>query len=183
MLLFQIIPEDKTLMKRNFSGHEPFISNGAYVDETAVLIGKVNVSEGASVWPGAVLRGDVERIELGRNSNIQDCTVLHTNWDMPVVIGESVTVGHAAVLHGAIVSDYCLISMGAVLLDGVRVPSFTIVAAGAVVPEGKILEGESVYMGTPARKVRDIRPAEKELIIRRSSEYKELAKKYLENGI
>jgi len=160
-----------------FNGISPQIDDAAYILPGAVLIGKVSIGSGSSIWPNTVLRGDVERIEIGHYSNIQDGSLIHTNYDLPVIIGERVTVGHGVILHGCSIASHCLIGMGSVILDGVRVNSHTIVAAGAVVPENKSLDS-GVYMGIPAEKIRDVSDKEKELIKTRSMEYVELAQAY-----
>jgi carbonic anhydrase/acetyltransferase-like protein (isoleucine patch superfamily) len=161
--------------------HEPDISQGVYIAESAEVIGKVILNSNVSIWPNAVLRGDVEHILIEKNSNVQDGVLIHTNFDMPTVLGENVTVGHGAILHGCRIADNCLIGMGAILLDGSEIGEYTIIAAGSVVSEGKKLDGNSVYMGTPARRVRDITPEEKELIKKRALEYIEFSKLYYNN--
>ncbi|MBN2406398.1 MAG: gamma carbonic anhydrase family protein [Elusimicrobia bacterium] len=165
-------------MISGFKDFMPEIDPTAYVSGASHIIGKVKLGPGVSVWPAAVLRGDVEGIEVGSNSNIQDGTIIHTNYDMPTIIGENVTVGHGVILHGCRVSSMTLIGMGAVLLDGCEVPEQTIVAAGTLVPEGGKLEPGSVYMGVPARRVRGITDEERKLIERNAEEYVLLAGVY-----
>ena len=165
-------------MITGYKNHKPQIDEIAYVAGTADVIGRVEISYNASVWPGAVLRGDVDRIIIGAGSNIQDGVIVHTNYDMPVIVGSGVTVGHGAILHGCRISDRCLIGMGAVLLDGCSIGELSIVAAGALVPEGKELLPGGVYMGIPAQRIRDITREEEELIINRSVDYIRLAEEY-----
>ncbi len=165
-------------MIKKFQDYTPQLPPSAYVAGEALLIGRVKLGEKSSIWPGAVLRGDVEEIIIGDKTNIQDGTVIHTNYDLPSLIGSSVTVGHNVVLHGCRVGEFCLVGMGAVLLDGSSIGEYGIVGAGSVVPEGKNLEGGFVYMGIPAVKKRRITDPEKELIKKRADEYVMLAGSY-----
>lgn len=167
-------------MLKAFNGDSPVIEKNAYIAETAELIGRVTIKEGASVWPQSVLRGDVEEIRVGRRTNIQDGTIIHTNYNLPVIIGDGVTVGHRVVLHGCVLGAYCLIGMGAIILDGAVVPEWTLIAAGALVPERKKLESGLLYMGVPAKPVRKISDDEKELIRKRAEEYVYLSKMHSE---
>jgi len=164
---------------KTFNGLTPALSGASYIDDTAVIIGDVLIGKGSSVWPLAVLRGDVSGIKIGELSNIQDSSVLHTNIRLPVLIGNNVTVGHGVILHGCTIGDRCLIGMGSVILDGAVIPDDTIIGASALVPEGAKLDSGGVYMGIPARRVRDIRPEEKKLVMRRSQEYLELSQHYI----
>ena len=119
-------------MNEEFRGQAPEVSPGAWVHPSASLIGRVKLAAEVSVWPGAVIRGDVDRIEVGRGTNIQDLAVLHPNLGKPVLVGEGVTVGHSAIIHGSVIGDHCLIGMGAVVMD-CEVGEYCLVAAGAVV--------------------------------------------------
>lgn len=163
---------------KTFNGICPDLDAAVYVDDTAVIIGDVSLEKDSSVWPGAVLRGDVSQIRVGARSNVQDASVFHTNIDMPVIIGREVTIGHGVILHGCKIGDRSLIGMRALVLDGAEVPNDTIIGAGALVPEGARLEPGGVYMGLPAKRIRDIRLEEIELIKRRAQEYIELSKCY-----
>ncbi len=156
----------------------PVIDPSAYIAPGAAVIGKVSIGSRASVWPGAVLRGDVDEIKIGEDTNIQDGAMVHTNYNMPVLIGKGVSVGHGAILHGCSVSDFCLISIGAILLDGCRAEKYCIVASGAVVPQGKTLSGGYVYMGTPAVKKRKLKDSERELIRKNAQDYLRLSREY-----
>ncbi len=142
-------------MIQSLNGVEPRIHPTAWVHPMAVVIGDVELAENVNIWPGAVLRGDCGPIRIGANSNIQDGTVVHTTEDYSAtIVGERVTVGHAAVLHGCRIADDCLIGMNATVLDNVQIGSFTIVAAGAVVTVGKVFEGNVLLVGSPARVAR-----------------------------
>ncbi len=127
-----------------------------YVAPTAVLVGDVSVAEGGSVWHGAVLRGDFDAVVVGRDSNVQDNAVLHVDRGMPCRIGDHVTVGHAAVVHGSVVEDDCLIGMNATLNSGSRIGRGTLVAAGAVVRENAEIPPGSVVGGVPAKVLRKV---------------------------
>jgi carbonic anhydrase/acetyltransferase-like protein (isoleucine patch superfamily) len=152
---------------RPFNDREPAFGPGVYIDKTAVVIGDVALGRDVSVWPMSVIRGDVNSITIGDESNIQDGAVLHvthrsesnpSGW--PLVIGSGVTVGHKAVLHGCRVGDLCLIGVGAIILDGAHIEDFVMVGAGALVPPGKRLQSGYLYVGSPARPSRPLRDDE-----------------------
>jgi len=134
----------------------PTIADGAWVAPTATVIGAVELAAGSSIWYGAVLRGDNDPIRIGANSNIQDNVVIHTDLGSPVTIGEGVSVGHNAVVHGAQVGDDVLIGMGAIVMNRVVVGDGSLVAAGALVPEGMVIPPRSLVVGVPARVVREM---------------------------
>jgi gamma-carbonic anhydrase len=149
-------------MIRSFQGHAPQIASSAYVDPQAVVIGEVSVGEDSSIWPGAVLRGDYHRIRIGARTSIQDNCVLHVQGESyPVFVGDGVTVGHGAILHGCTVESNCLVGMGAILLNGSKIGAFSIVAAGTLVPEGIEVPPGSLVMGLPARVHRPLTEAER----------------------
>lgn len=153
-------------------GHEPAIGEGTFVAETAVIIGDVTIGRNSSIWYNTVLRGDVNKITIGDRTNIQDGTVIHTLYDgskhpSQTHIGNDVSVGHNATIHGAIIEDNCLIGMGATILDNAVVASGCIVAANALVLSNSKLEPNSVYAGVPARKVKDVTPEQRDEIITR----------------
>lgn len=125
-----------------------------YLAPNAVLIGRIRLLKGASVWFGAVLRGDNDWITIGENSNVQDNAVIHADAGQPVILGTGVTVGHGAIVHSALVGDHCLIGMGAVLLNRSRIGAGSIVGAASLVPEGKEFAEASLIVGSPARAVR-----------------------------
>jgi carbonic anhydrase/acetyltransferase-like protein (isoleucine patch superfamily) len=139
-------------MIRPFRNVLPTIAPSAYVDVSAQVIGDVHIGAESSVWMNVVIRGDVNAVRIGARSNIQDLTLVHVMRDThPTVIGDDVTVGHSAVIHGCTIENRCLIGMGAILLNGVVVGSGSIVAAGALVPEGTIIPPGSMVMGMPAK--------------------------------
>jgi carbonic anhydrase/acetyltransferase-like protein (isoleucine patch superfamily) len=143
----------------------------AFVHERATVIGDVTLGARVSVWPGAVIRGDTAPIRVGADSNVQDGVIIHVDSGVPTTIGSRVAIGHRAVVHGATVEDDCLIAMGAILLNHVRVGSGSVVAAGALCPEGMQIPPGSVAMGVPARIVRQTTPAERERIARTIANY------------
>lgn len=139
-----------------FEGQAPKIDEKAYAFNTSTLIGKVEMKEYSSVWPGVVARGDVNRIEIGRYSNIQDNSVLHVADNYACVVGDYVTVGHCALLHACTVEDHCLIGMHATVLDGAVIGTGSIVAAGAVVTKGTIVPPNSLVAGIPAKVIKTL---------------------------
>ncbi len=134
-----------------FEGHEPKIDPSAYVHPDAVVIGAVTVGPQASIWPGAVLRGDFGRIEIGARTSIQDGTVLHTTEEWPTVVGADCVVGHRVHLEGCVVEDRCLIGSGAVVLNRAVVRGGAVVGAAALVPEDAEIPAEHLALGVPAR--------------------------------
>jgi carbonic anhydrase/acetyltransferase-like protein (isoleucine patch superfamily) len=134
----------------------PQIDASAFVADSATLIGKVTIEANASVWFGVTIRGDNERITVGRNSNVQEATVLHTDMGYPLTIGENVTIGHQAMLHGCSIGDGSLIGIQAVILNGARIGKGCLVGAGALVTEGKQFPDHSLIIGSPAKAVRTL---------------------------
>ncbi len=149
-----------------------------WIAPTAVLIGKVRLERDASVWWGAVLRGDNEPITVGQGSNVQDNCVLHTDPGFPLTIGARVTVGHQAILHGCTIADDCLIGMGAKILNGAVLESECLVGAGALITEGKHFERGSLIVGSPARVVRQLTDEEKQALRVSAAHYAEKAARY-----
>jgi carbonic anhydrase/acetyltransferase-like protein (isoleucine patch superfamily) len=137
---------------RTFKGITPRVAANAYVDESAQIIGDVEIGEESSVWMNVVIRGDVHAVRIGRRTNIQDGTIVHVMRDThPTTIGDDVTVGHGAIVHGSTIDHRVLIGMGAILLDGVEVGSDSIVAAGTLLPEGAKMPPRSLVMGSPGK--------------------------------
>lgn len=134
----------------------PEVADDAWVAPTATLIGAVNLAAGASVWYGAVLRGDNEPIRIGANSNVQDNVVIHTDMGAPATLGSGVSVGHNAVIHGAIIGDDVLVGMGAIIMNRAVVGDGSLVAAGALIPEDAVIPPRSLVVGAPARVVREM---------------------------
>ena len=160
-------------MIRPIRGIYPKIASTAYVDQAATVIGEVALGERASVWPGAVLRGDVNKIVIGDDTNIQDGSVLHGELDLyPVILGNRVTVGHMVCLHGCVVEDDVLVGIGAIVLNGAKVGRGSVIAAGALVPEGMEIPPESMVMGVPAKVRRQVTEEEK-------TRFKENAQRYI----
>ena len=139
----------------------PRIAASAYVDPGAHVIGNVEIGERSSVWPTAVLRGDIEPIRVGADTNIQDGTIIHTDRGFPATIGDRVSVGHAAMLHGCTVEQDSLIGIGARVLNGARIGRGAVVAAGSLVPEGMEVAPDTLVMGTPAKPRRPVSAEEK----------------------
>ncbi len=155
-------------------GYTPSVGEGTFVAETAVIVGDVTIGRDCSIWFNAVLRGDVNTITIGNRTNIQDGAVIHTLYDgsphpSQTHIGNDVSVGHNAVIHGGIIGDNCLIGMGAIVLDNAEIPSGCIIAAGALVLSNAKLEPDSLYAGVPARKIREVTPEQREQIIKRTA--------------
>lgn len=139
-------------------GAKPEISADCWIAPDAMVIGKVRLLQGASIWFGAVLRGDNEWITIGPNSNIQDHSIIHADPGQPVTIGRGVTVGHRVILHSALVGDHSLIGMGAILLNRARIGARCLVGAASLVTEGKSFEDGKVILGSPAKAMRDLTP-------------------------
>ncbi len=151
----------------------------AYIAPGAHLAGRVTIGPRASVWFAAVLRGDLEGIEIGAFSNVQDGCILHTDRGLPTRLGERVTLGHGAIVHGAIVEDDCLIAMRAVVLSGCTIGRHSLVGAGAVVTEGTEIPEGSLVLGVPAKVIRPLRKDEIERIEKNARSYVDLAAEYL----
>jgi carbonic anhydrase/acetyltransferase-like protein (isoleucine patch superfamily) len=156
----------------------PRLGDGAWTAPSADLIGDVRLGARASVWFGAVLRGDNTPLILGDETNFQDGAIGHSDADFPLTIGARVTVGHQAILHGCTVADDCLIGMGARILNGAVIESECIVGAGALIPEGKRFEPGSLIVGAPARVVRQVTEEERKLLRASAAHYAEKAARY-----
>ncbi len=154
-----------------FKGKLPQVDESAFVADNATLVGDVTLEQDASVWFGAVLRGDNEPIVVGRGSNVQDNVTLHADPGNPLTIGANVTVGHNAVVHGCTVKDGALVGMGAVVLDNAVVGEYAIVGAGAVVPAGMVIPAYSLAVGAPAKVVRTDRFGQKETNLANAAGY------------
>jgi len=167
-------------MVRSWQGHAPKVPDTCYVDDSAQLIGDVALGGHSSVWMNAVLRGDVNSIRVGANSNVQDCAVLHgQRYKYPVNIGDFVTIGHNATVHGCVVEDACLIGIGAVVLNNARIGEGSIIAAGAVVPEHTIVPPNTLWAGVPAKERRKLGDADRELILQYARNYLDYVEIYL----
>ena len=167
-------------MIRAFQGIKPVISTSCYIDPSAQIIGDVTLAEQASVWMNAVLRGDVNSIRIGARSNVQDCAVLHGMRNLyPVIVGEMVTIGHNATVHGCVLEDDVLIGIGAIILNGAHIGAGSIVAAGAVIPERTVIPPRSLVAGVPGKVRRSISDNDFEMIQGYARNYLEYTKAYL----
>lgn len=166
-------------MIQAFEGIDPELSVGAYIAENATVIGRVRLGEGANVWYGCIIRGDVGEITIGARTNIQDLSVIHvTSGQFDTVIGDDVTVGHRVILHGCTVHDRVLIGMGAIVLDGAVIESDCLIGAGAVVTPGTVIPRGSMALGAPAKVVRPLKQTEVEFLVKSAAHYVELARRH-----
>lgn len=155
----------------------PSIPYPHYISEAAHIIGDVQIGKEVSIFPGVVARGDIESIIIGNHSNIQEHSILHTTWGKgPCVIGDYVTVGHRAILHGTKVNNFVIIGMGSILLDDSEIGEYSIIGAGSVITMGKKFPSNSLILGSPAKAIRELNEEE-----RKSIEFS--AKKYIESGL
>jgi carbonic anhydrase/acetyltransferase-like protein (isoleucine patch superfamily) len=160
-------------MVRTYKDITPTVASSAFIDASAQVIGDVHVGDESSVWMNAVVRGDVNAIRIGRRTNVQDGTVVHVMREPshPTIIGDEITIGHGAVVHGCTIEDRCLIGMGAILLNGVRVGAGSIIAAGTLLPEGTVVPPRSLVMGSPGKVRRAVREDEYEFIVQSAQNY------------
>ncbi len=170
---------------RSFQGRRPQIAESAYVDEQAAVIGDVIIGADSSIWPMAVLRGDVNKIRIGERTSIQDGTVGHVTHDHPgepgghpLVVGDDVTVGHNVTLHGCTIGNRCLVGMGSTVLDGAVLEDGAFLAAGSLVPPGKKLEGGYLWVGSPVKRARPLSAEEREWLSYSASHYARLKDAY-----
>lgn len=170
---------------RNFKDKKPNIPLSAFIDDTALVLGDVKIGENCSIWPMTVIRGDVNSIQIGNNTNIQDNSVLHVTHDGPynpggfdLKIGNNVTVGHRVILHGCKIGSSCLIGMGSTVMDGAIIESCNIIGAGSLVTPNKHLESGYLWMGSPIRKVRKLTNEELESIEYSALNYVKLKKQH-----
>lgn len=162
-------------MIRSVPGRTPRVHPGAYVDIAAQVIGDVQIDEGASIWPFTVVRGDQDNyVKVGRNTNVQDNSVLHVTPDSPCIVGDNVTIGHRCVVHACTIGNDVRIGIGAVVLTGAIVEDGAQVGAGALVPPGKVVKAGWLVMGVPAKPVREMGPDEIADIKRNAREYVDL---------
>lgn len=171
---------------RPFRNLSPKLGARVYVDPAAVVIGRVTLGDDVSIWPGVVLRGDVNDIIIGARTNIQDGSILHVTspypekpQGIPTVIAEDVTVGHGVILHACIIGNFSLIGMGATVLDGAVIEELVLVGAGSVVTPGKRLVARSLYLGSPARRARDLTEKEIQELRESAPHYVDLKNAYL----
>ena len=150
----------------------------SWIAPNATVIGNVRLQARASVWFGAVLRGDNELIDIGEDSNVQDGTVMHTDMGSPLTLGKGVTVGHNAMLHGCTVGDYSLIGINAVILNGARIGKYCIIGAGSLITEGKVIPDGSLVMGCPGKVVRELTDEQKKMLEASAAHYVNNAQRY-----
>lgn len=165
-------------MLTDIKGYTPIVHADCFVADSAAIIGQVRLEQGANIWYNTVVRGDVELITVGKNTNIQDLSVIHTSHGHPTQIGSGVTVGHRAICHGCTIDDNVLIGMGAIILDGAHIESDVIIGAGSLVPPNKRIPSGSLVMGSPAKVVRTLSEEEIESIKQSAHGYVELSKHY-----
>ena len=167
-------------MIRPYQGVSPTIPSSCYIDLSAQVIGDVVLGEHSSVWMNAVVRGDVNSIRIGANSNVQDCAVLHgMRYVYPVIVGDWVTIGHNATVHGCVVEDACLIGMGATILNNCRIGEGSIIAAGAVLPENTVIPPRSLVAGVPGKVRRELGEEDRKLILKYAQNYLDYVQIYL----
>lgn len=173
---------------RNFNGQTPVLGKNVYIDDSAVVIGGVTLGDEVSVFPTAVVRADVETITIGANTNVQDGAVLHVSHQgkfsergHPLSIGQGVTIGHRAVIHGCTIGNYCLIGIGAIIMDDAVLDDYVMLGAGSLVPPNKKLESGYLYVGSPAKQSRALTDHEKEFLRYSATHYVSLKNHHLEN--
>lgn len=176
------------MTRKAFNGQWPTMGENVYIDDSAVVIGDVSLGNDVSVWPMAVVRGDVESIRIGDDTNVQDGAVLHVSHagrfspqGYPLSIGKGVTIGHRAVVHACTIGDYCLVGIGAVILDGAVLEDYVMLGAGALVAPSKKLASGHLYVGMPAKQVRPLTDEEMEFLKYSAEHYKALKNQYLGN--
>ncbi|MDJ0872683.1 MAG: gamma carbonic anhydrase family protein [Gammaproteobacteria bacterium] len=174
---------------RRFGDKSPSVAAGAYVDETALVIGDVTVGRDASIWPMAVVRGDIHSISIGDGSNVQDGSVLHVTHDSrfspgghALIISDHVTVGHHVTLHGCHIGNHCLLGIGSVIMDGATVEPRTIVGAGSLVSPGKRLEGGYLWFGRPAKRARPLTSEEQAYLDYVAEHYVRLKQRHIHSA-
>jgi carbonic anhydrase/acetyltransferase-like protein (isoleucine patch superfamily) len=170
---------------RSYLGTAPTLGARVFIDPTAVIIGRVTVGDDSSVWPTTVLRGDVQSISIGARTSIQDGSVLHVTspnpaypQGIPLIVGDDVTVGHRVTLHACTIQNFCLIGMGSIVLDAVHIAEFVIVGAGSVVTPRSKLTTRGLYLGNPARRIRDLNDSDLEMIKHSARHYVKVKDNY-----
>lgn len=165
-------------MVKAYEGVYPIILQSCFIADSADVIGKVNIGENSNIWYNCVLRGDHNHILIGKNSNIQDGCVVHNSKNTSTEVGDYVTVGHKAILHGCKVGDYSLIGMGAIVLDGAEIGEYTLIGAGSLVPPGKKIPSGVLAYGNPVKVIRELSQEEKNMLEKSAIEYVQFAKKH-----
>ncbi|KNC16357.1 hypothetical protein AC790_01475 [Pantoea sp. RIT-PI-b] len=172
---------------RPYKKHFPQTGDRVMIDSSSVVVGEVQLADDVSIWPLVAIRGDVNKVMIGKRSNIQDGSVLHVTHKstsnpegFPLIIGEDVTVGHKAMLHGCTIGDRVLVGMGSILLDGVIIEDDVMIGAGSLVPPGKRLESGYLYLGSPVKQIRPLSEAEIAGLLYSSNNYVGWKNKYLD---
>lgn len=165
-------------MIMDFEGVTPRINKNTYISESVDIIGKVNVEENVNIWFGTRLRGDMNNIIIGENTNIQENSVVHVDINSPCIIGKNVTIGHGTIIHGCSISDNVLVGMGSIILNNSKIGKNTIIGAGSLVTQGKEFPEGVLILGNPAKVIRQLTEAEIESIQRSADNYVSLSKKY-----
>ena len=160
---------------------KPIIHLSSYIAESSIIIGNVKIGRNCGIFPNAVIRGDQNSIYIDDGTNIQDCCVIHTDKEHIVRIGKNVSIGHGAVVHGAIIDDNCLIGMNVTILNGVHIEEGVIIGANALVKSDEVIQKNSLVVGVPGKVVKQDEKF-KEIIIKNAKTYKEISKKYLDGG-
>ena len=177
-----------TMSTRTYRNASPVIGSRVYIDPSAVVIGAVTLGDDVSIWPTAVVRGDVNTIEIGARTSIQDGSVLHVSHDGPykpggrnLVVGSDVTVGHRVILHACTIGNANLVGMGSIILDDVRTDELVMIGAGSIVTQGKHLKARGLYVGSPARRVRELTDEEVEFLSYSAAHYVKIKDEYLKS--
>ncbi|MGB4386985.1 MAG: gamma carbonic anhydrase family protein [Caldicoprobacterales bacterium] len=170
-------------MIKEYNGHKPHIHNSCFIAENTTIIGQVTIKRNASIWYGTVIRGDDNYISIGENTNVQDNCTIHIAEDYPTIIGDNVTIGHGAIVHGCKVGNNVLIGMGAIILDGAEIGDNVLIAAGSLVPPGKKMPSNTLVMGSPAKVVRELTKEEIVNIKNSADYYVKLAEEYKKIGL
>ncbi|TDT68542.1 carbonic anhydrase/acetyltransferase-like protein (isoleucine patch superfamily) [Hypnocyclicus thermotrophus] len=157
---------------------KPKISKKSYIFEGVTIIGDVEISENVNIWPGVVIRGDFDKIYIGKNCNIQENSILHNDYNKAIILEENITIGHGVILHGCYIEKNCIIGMGTTILDNSRIPKNCIVGANSLVTKKSKLEEGTLILGSPAKSIRKLIKEEREHIEKNYKEYLDLSKKY-----
>jgi carbonic anhydrase/acetyltransferase-like protein (isoleucine patch superfamily) len=173
---------------RNFDSHTPAIEHSVFIDPSALVIGNVRIGQDSSVWPSAIIRGDIHAIRIGARTNIQDGSIIHVTHDgpyhpggFPTTIGDDVTVGHKVLLHGCVVQDRVLVGMGTIVMDGAIIEDEVIVGGGSLVPPGKRLESGYLYVGSPVRQIRKLTAEEIQFLAYSANSYVDLKNRHIKD--
>lgn len=166
-------------MIKEFEGNIPRIDESTYISESVDIIGDVTIEENANIWFETRLRGDMNKIVIGKNTNIQENTVVHVDKNCPCLIGKDVTIGHGAIIHGCEICDNVLVGMGSIILNNAKIGKNTIIGAGSLITQGKVFPEGVLILGNPAKVVRELSEAEIESIKNSANNYVNLSKKYI----